>query len=134
MLFKYLTLVSLSSLACAHFTLDYPPSRGDSDDSQGEFPCGGLDVSTDRTPWPLAGGTIQLTLGHARSAIQVLIALGNDVTTEFNTVLVPTIQEEGLGEFCFGDVAIPESLMVQEGDNATIQVVTNGESTQGLYN
>ncbi|KAL8870598.1 MAG: hypothetical protein Q9174_003392 [Haloplaca sp. 1 TL-2023] len=24
--------------------------------------------------------------------------------------------------------------MVKEGDNATIQVVTNGESTQGLYN
>ncbi|KAL9031451.1 MAG: hypothetical protein Q9196_000512 [Gyalolechia fulgens] len=130
-----LLLSFCTSLASAHFSLDFPPARDADEDQQGSFPCGGQNsVSSDRTPWPLAGGPIQLTMGHDHSAVQVLIALGNDATDAFNTVLVPTIQEQGLGKFCLSDVTIPESLGVQEGDNATIQVVTNGDPTGGLYN
>lgn len=131
----FLVLSFLTSFGSAHFTLDSPPARGIDEDQLGSFPCGGQSsVSSNRTPWPLAGGPIQLTMGHDHSAVQVLIALGNDATDAFNTVLVPTIQEQGLGKFCLSDVRVPESLGAQEGDNATIQVVTNGDPTGGLYN
>lgn len=130
-----LSLSVLTPLACAHFTLDSPPARGFDEDTLTQFPCGGQNsISNKRTPFPLAGGPVQLTMEHDRSAVQVLIAVGNDVTDAFNTVLVPTTQEEGIGKFCLGDVKIPENLGVKEGDNATIQVVTNGDPTGGLYN
>ncbi|KAL8925009.1 MAG: hypothetical protein Q9208_003693 [Pyrenodesmia sp. 3 TL-2023] len=125
----------LTAVSSAHFTLDFPPARSSDDESQSTFPCGGHNsVASERTPFPLSGGPIQMTMGHDRSAVQVLIALGNDATEAFNTVLVPTTQEEGIGQFCLSNVQIPESLGVREGDNATIQVVTNGDPTGGLYN
>ncbi|KAI4184736.1 MAG: hypothetical protein L6R41_004531 [Letrouitia leprolyta] len=130
-----LLLSFLTSFVSAHFTLDFPPARGFDEDQLTSFPCGGQSsVSSSRTPWPITGGPIQLTMGHDESAVQVLIALGNDATDAFNTVLVPTTQEQGLGKFCLSDVKIPESLGIKEGDNATIQVVTNGDPTGGLYN
>ncbi|KAL9613536.1 MAG: hypothetical protein Q9167_001921 [Letrouitia subvulpina] len=132
---QFFLFSSLVALAAAHFTLDYPAARGFDEDQLTQFPCGGQDeVSTNRTPWPLKGGHIQLTMEHDRVAAQVLIGLGNDVGDAFNTVLVPTIQEEGFGKFCFGDVVIPASLGVKEGQNGTIQVVTSGDPTGGLYN
>ncbi|KAI4256501.1 MAG: hypothetical protein L6R42_006177 [Xanthoria sp. 1 TBL-2021] len=129
-----LTLSFLFSIISAHFTLDFPPAREANEDDQGTFPCGGAAVSNSRTAWPLAGGSIQLTLGHARSAVQVLVALGNEPGSNFNAVLVPTVQEEGLGKFCFSGVKVPESLGAKDGDNATIQVVTDSHATGGLYN
>ncbi|KAL8763155.1 MAG: hypothetical protein Q9184_000958 [Pyrenodesmia sp. 2 TL-2023] len=130
-----LIIAFLASVSSAHFTLDFPPARSSNDDSQSTFPCGGHNsIASERTPFPLSGGPIQMTMGHDRSAVQVLIALGNDATEAFNTVLVPTTQEEGIGQFCLSNVQIPESLGVEEGDNATIQVVTNGDPTGGLYN
>lgn len=132
----YLLIISfLTAVSSAHFTLDFPPARSSDDESQSTFPCGGHNsVASERTPFPLSGGPIQMTMGHDRSAVQVLIALGNDATEAFNTVIVPTTQEEGIGQFCLSNVQIPESLGVKEGDNATIQVVTNGDPTGGLYN
>ncbi|CAL8574850.1 hypothetical protein XPA_000801 [Xanthoria parietina] len=129
-----LTLSLLSSLISAHFTLEFPPQREANEEDQSSFPCSGAAVSTTRTAWPLNGGSIQLTMGHARSAVQVLVALGNDPGSNFNTVLVPTVQEEGLGKFCFSGVKVPENLGVKDGDNATIQVITDGHETGGLYN
>ncbi|KAL8982517.1 MAG: hypothetical protein Q9205_002989 [Flavoplaca limonia] len=129
-----LTLSFLPSLISAHFTLEFPPAREADEEQQGTFPCGGAAVSTDRTAWPLDGGSIQMTMGHDRSAVQVLLALGNDPGSSFNTVLVPTIQEEGLGKFCLSGVRVPEDLGVMDGDNATIQVVTDSHITGGLYN
>lgn len=130
-----LTVSLLTSLASAHFTLDSPPARGFDENQLTTFPCGGQkSIATKRTTFPLAGGPIQLTMGHDRSTVQVLIAVGNDATDAFNTILVPTTQEEGIGKFCLSDVKIPETLGVKGGDNATIQVVTNGDPIGGLYN
>ncbi|MCJ1260435.1 hypothetical protein MMC22_000296 [Lobaria immixta] len=71
---------------------------------------------------------------HDQANVQVLLGLGNDVGNHFNIVLQPTVSERGLGDFCLGDVAIPASLGVKDGQNATIQVVTNGDPNGGLYN
>ncbi|KAH7418038.1 expression library immunization antigen 1 [Cadophora sp. MPI-SDFR-AT-0126] len=130
-----LALSALTSLATAHFNLDYPAARGFDEDKLGTFPCGGQDtVSSTRTPFPLSNGQIALTMGHIDANVEVLIAVGNDPGSAFNTVLRPTFKEQGLGAFCMTGIEIPSSLQITEGMNATIQVVTNGDPDGGLYN
>ncbi|KAK5143845.1 hypothetical protein LTR04_001756 [Oleoguttula sp. CCFEE 6159] len=130
-----LSLFALLPLASAHFNLVYPAARGFNEDTIGTFPCGGQNtVSSNRTQWPLTGAPIQLNMGHTQSMVQVLLALGNDPGTNFNIVLVPTFQEQGPQNFCMGDVVLPSGLNVTAGMNATIQVVTNGDPSGGLYN
>ena len=120
--------------ALAHFTLDSPTSRHFDEDTLAQFPCGGQNTpSANRTQWSLTGGPIQLTMEHDEAAVQVLLGIGNDPGVNFNITLLPTIQEQGIGQFCLGDVLVPEG-MATEGMNATIQVVTNGDPNGGLYN
>ena len=128
-------LTSLLPLtALAHFSIESPTSREGDEAAMGDFPCGGgKTVSPTRSQWSLNGGPIQLDMGHDESAVQVLLGLGNDPGTNFNITLLPTIQEQGPGDFCIGAVTIPEGV-ARDGLNATIQVVTNGESSPGLYN
>lgn len=159
------TILFLVPLATCHFKLEHPPSRaGDDDEKQATFPCGGFDTpSKERTQFPLTGGSVQLELGHDRSLVQVLLALGNDPGDSFNLVWKPTVQEEGPGEFCFPDLVpflflsfflsllltiwqkmngrlthlvqnVPASLNLKDGQNATIQVVTDSHDGKGLYN
>lgn len=127
-----LSLLPLTTLA--HFELDSPASRPFLEDSSDQFPCGGQNTpSSTRTQWSLTGGPIQLTMGHDESAVQVLLGLGNDPGVNFNIILQPTIQERGIGQFCLSNVAVPDGVAT-EGMNATIQVVTNGDPSGGLYN
>ncbi|KAH9224779.1 hypothetical protein DL95DRAFT_378428 [Leptodontidium sp. 2 PMI_412] len=130
-----LTLAALLSLTTAHFNLDFPTARGFDEDKLSTFPCGGQDtVSSSRTLWPLSGGQIALTMGHIDANVEVLIALGNDPGSAFNTIIRPTFKEQGLGAFCMTGFTLPSGLAVSEGTNATIQVVTNGDPEGGLYN
>lgn len=100
-----LSAILLPSLVSSHFQLNYPTVRGYDEDKLGTFPCGSQDtVSSKRTQWPLAGGPIHLNMEHDHAAVQVLLGLGNDVGDNFNIVLLPTIQEEGIGTFCLDDV------------------------------
>lgn len=134
MLSKLPLLAFLPLTTLAHFALESPPSREGNEDLQDQFPCGGSNTpSSERTQWPLTGGPIQLELGHTQSAVQVLLGVGNDPGENFNITLLPTIQEQGPGQFCIGAVTIPEGVST-EGMNATIQVVTNGDPSGGLYN
>lgn len=128
------SLIALLPFASAHFRLVYPAARGLDEVTLGNFPCGGQKVSANRTVWPIKGGPIQLQMGHTMSAVEVLLGLGNDVGSSFNITLVPIFQEQGLGQFCMSSVAVPGDLKVTEGQNATIQVITNGDPSGGLYN
>ncbi|GAB7348057.1 hypothetical protein MBLNU459_g6092t2 [Dothideomycetes sp. NU459] len=130
-------LASILPLASAHFNLVYPAARGFDEDTLGTFPCGGQNtVSTNRTQWPLSGAPIQLDMGHTSAKVQVLLALGNEPGDNFNITLVPTFDEQGPQNFCIAGAAIriPAGLNIAEGTNATIQVVTNGDPSGGLYN
>ena len=132
---QLLLLAFLPLTTLAHFALESPASREGNEDLQDQFPCGGSNTpSSERTQWSLTGGPIQMELGHTESAVQVLLGLGNDPGENFNITILPTIQEQGPGQFCVGAVTIPEGV-AKEGMNATIQVVTDrGETTGGLYN
>jgi nascent polypeptide-associated complex subunit beta len=105
------TILFLVPFATCHFELKYPPSRaGDDSEKQGTFPCGGYDTVKDRTQFPLSDGSIQLELGHDRSLVQVLLALGNEPGDSFNIVWKPIVQQEGPGEFCLQDL-VPSLLL-----------------------
>jgi len=127
-------LLLLPLLTAAHFKLEYPPARGFDEQKLPNFPCAGFPVSANRTDWPISGGKISLNMGHDQTLVQVLLGIGNDVGDAFNYVLLPTIQEQGLGDFCITDLQLPKGLNVTDGTNATIQVVTNGDPSGGLYN
>lgn len=131
-----LPLFLLAPLAAAHFKLDFPPARGFDEETLPTFPCGGQNtVSSNRTQWPLTGGSIALTMGHIQTNIAVFIGIGNDVGSGFNTVVRQTFGEQGLGAFCMTGFDVTGlGLNITDGTNATIQVVTNGDPNGGLYN
>lgn len=88
-------------LTTAHFLLTSPPSRGFSEDTLPQFPCGGQNVvSSNRTLWPLSGGSMALDMEDESANIEVLIGFGNDIGDGFNTVLRKTFAENGKGSFC----------------------------------
>ncbi|OAX81278.1 hypothetical protein ACJ72_04386 [Emergomyces africanus] len=131
-------LACLLTLASAHFELIQPAPRGKNFDKITEFPCGGLPVSSKRTEVSLTDPelSIAMKMGHDHSAVQVLLALGSDPGTNFNITLVPTFGQVGLGDFCLSDVEFTEQKLgtrLTEGLEATLQVVTNGDPTGGLY-
>ena len=72
-------------------------------------------------------------MGHDETAIQILLGLGDNPGDNFNITLVPTIRQEGLGDFCLQGVSLPTDIGITDGTNATLQVVTNGDPTGGLY-
>lgn len=134
MLLKTLTLSSLLSLSAAHFTLDWPKARGFDDEKAGNFPCGGFDtVSSSRTDWPISGGPVQLRMEHTQTNVEVLLAIGSDPGSNYNIVLRPQLAQEGPGNFCLGQLSIPSGLNVSDGTLATIQVVSNGDPSGGLF-
>lgn len=120
--------------ASAHYSLSYPPPRGTNEDNQGSGPCGGFDEpSSNRTVMSTTALTVQLEMGHDEAAVQVLLGFGDNPGNNFNLTIVRTMRQEGLGEFCIPDIPLPTDLGIRNGTNATLQVVTNGDPTGGLY-
>lgn len=119
----------------AHFNLNYPAARGFNEDNLGTGPCGGFDTpASKRTPVSTTSLAVDLKMGHDENAVQVLMGLGDNPGNNFNIILVRTFRQEGLGEFCFKEIALPADIGIKDGMNATLQVVTNGDPTGGLYN
>ncbi|KAG9050272.1 hypothetical protein FS837_006713 [Tulasnella sp. UAMH 9824] len=130
---------ALITAAQAHFTLDYPPTRGFDEacqDLEPEF-CGGFPVANNRSLFPLTGGMVEIDSHHESAQFVTLISFSNNPQsfTDFNTTanggsipyLKPFIQIQGTGEACIPvDVASLNVPGVQNGTNATIQVQFNG--------
>jgi hypothetical protein len=93
-------------LASAHFRLNIPTWRGDSftaPASQWQYPCAGINATTDssnRTSWPLDGGSVVFNGSHPWSMTYVNLALGS-VGASFNITLVEGFNQTGPGVFCF---------------------------------
>lgn len=132
MLSNTFSLLALLPLATAHFVLDWPTNRGFDDEQAVNGPCGGFNDVKTRTDFPLSGGPIQLDMHHTQTKVAVYLALGNDPTS-YSITLLPQLAEEGPGDFCLGSVNIPSDLNITSGTNATIQVVSNGDPSGGLY-
>ncbi|EEA22713.1 hypothetical protein TMatcc_001554 [Talaromyces marneffei ATCC 18224] len=127
--------LALASVATAHFTLDWPENRGFNEDTMSNFPCGGFNTpSSNRTVISLEAGTlpVDISFHHSQTAVSYLLALGTDPGSSFNITLSPTIAAVGLGEFCLPNLSL-SSLNLTDGQNATLQVITDGEAGGGLY-
>jgi hypothetical protein len=118
----------LVSYASADFVLEYPPAQSTVSTSGPTWPCGGASTSSGvRTVWYANGGRIQLQFANIRSAVQVRLNLGS--TPNNSTAMGTSFVVEGLGAFCFPRYVSP-SVGWNDGDNATIQFVTDGPQYQ----
>ena len=111
----------------------YPTPRSTEDETEGTGPCGGFPVSDQRTSVSMTSFPVALMMGHDRTVVQMLLALGNNPGDNFNITLEQTFQQQGEGDFCLPDVLVPTGLDIADGTNGTLQVVTDGEGGGGLY-
>ncbi|RYP66736.1 hypothetical protein DL770_008754 [Monosporascus sp. CRB-9-2] len=134
-------LLAGAKVASAHFAITYPEWRADtlteeegSPYDQWVYPCANVPADAgNRTEWPVGGGAVSLHLHHQWTYVYINLGLGSNVTN-FNITLTPQLMNvTGQGDFCIPELPVPEGT-VTEGQNATIQVVTNGESGSALYN
>ncbi|KAF3798852.1 hypothetical protein GCG54_00008310 [Colletotrichum gloeosporioides] len=141
---------SFASLATAHVEISYPGWRGNNIITnetfpfgmQWMYPCGGLNVTQNRTHWPLEGGAIAVqpgyNSGHQSALMYVNIGLG-EVPSNFTTVVVPMFHLTGPtneaydGTVCLPHVPLPRSVEPKEGDLATIQVVQAARHGGALF-
>jgi len=79
-------------------------------------------ASTNRTIWPLTGGSLNLDLHHPWTYFFVNLGLGTDYPT-FNISLTPQpLNETGNGTLCLPHILLPAGMSVLDGQNASIQV------------
>ncbi|KAK4234977.1 hypothetical protein C8A03DRAFT_37192 [Achaetomium macrosporum] len=142
MAFATLLLLAAASLAQAHFSIEYPTWRADTLNnesySQWTNPCGGvpgnLTTPSQRTPWPLTGGSLKLDLHHPWTYVFVNLGLGADVSNFNYTLTNPFWNETGNGTLCVSRLGLPTDLPISDGSPASLQVVTVGEDGNALYN
>ncbi|KAL2062581.1 hypothetical protein VTL71DRAFT_5653 [Oculimacula yallundae] len=129
----------LASLATAHFTVDYPEMRGDSfaeGASQYVYPCAGVNQTarTNRTLWPLDGGSVKLDLHHKWTYLFINLGIGAEYPS-FNISLTPSLlNQTGNGTLCIPKVPLPANIKPTNGQQASVQIVTGGANGVALYN
>jgi hypothetical protein len=90
--------------------------------------------STNRTMWPLTGGSLNLDLHHQWTYYFVNLGLGTDYPTFNITLTEQLLNETGIGTLCVPQIVLPVGVRISDGQNASIQVVTVGQSGSALYN
>ncbi|KAK3309436.1 uncharacterized protein B0T15DRAFT_3318 [Chaetomium strumarium] len=137
----FLVLVA-ASFVQAHFSIEYPTWRADTlknaSYDQWLNPCGGvpgnLTTPSQRTPWPLTGGSLKLGLHHPWTYVFVNLGLGPDVSNFNYTLTNPFWNSTGNGTLCVSRLALPTDLPISDGSLASLQVVTVGDDGNALYN
>ncbi|KAF3026428.1 hypothetical protein E8E14_011367 [Neopestalotiopsis sp. 37M] len=170
----FLTVLLFAAVVQSHLHISYPGSRGDNLITNGtiaetnglsigfangtsdpiypygmqwQYPCGGLPVSQNRTPWPVDGGgggggilafQMGLQAGHAKALMYVNLGLGS-LPANHSLVMVPVFNIEGPtnAEYhdgvCLDRVPLPANVTVRPGDNATVQIVQAAKHGAALY-
>ncbi|KAI5467497.1 hypothetical protein BGZ63DRAFT_29220 [Mariannaea sp. PMI_226] len=139
---KVLIPLAMANFASAHFGLEFPEWRANSlseDEnspySQYLFPCAGADYGVGNvTDWPLEGGAVKLDLHHPFTYVFVNLGLGKN-SSNFNVSLTPEFWNvTSPGQLCVEKLELPGGVELKEGDLASIQVITVGDSGTALYN
>ncbi|WVQ85344.1 hypothetical protein IAT38_007509 [Cryptococcus sp. DSM 104549] len=125
----------LASSALAHFTLDYPTSRGFTDDIEDQF-CGGFnDVSNPRQPFPLGSGPIHIDSHHTLATVVAFVSTSTNPTSfnDFNTTsngtsipLATDFFQVQSGEYCFNVDLGGLGIGLTNGSEVTLQVQYDG--------
>lgn len=124
---KLSTILALATFAVAtsaHFTLDYPRTRGFDEDLESDSFCGGFHtISTPRSPFYL-DGPISIDSHHDSATVNIYLSLSPPTSAQSFLSLPPLrhdISITGQGEFCFHANATGMT-GVQDGVNGTIMV------------
>ncbi|KZT51058.1 hypothetical protein CALCODRAFT_153599 [Calocera cornea HHB12733] len=135
MLSSLLVALAAAAAASAHFTLNYPQTRGFDEDLEPQF-CGGFPQAQNRTPFPLGPAVIDITSHHPSAVIGAVISFDQNPLnfSEFNMTasgqplpfLEPYFTISYQGEACFPVDVLASIPGVANGTNATIQVYFNG--------
>lgn len=114
-------LLSLTTLANAHFLFNYPPSlEGSSidEDKEPDAPCGAktpdLSSDTTTTDFHVDGDFISLYAGHPQFT-WLYRASVQEVSEGNWTQLFPIVQQSGLGDFCSTQVTAPKEWVGKKG-------------------
>ncbi|OHE96882.1 hypothetical protein CORC01_07849 [Colletotrichum orchidophilum] len=139
-----------AALAHGHTVLSYPGWRGNTFITnetfpfgmQWTYPCGGLDVTQNRTYWPISGGAVAVqpgwNSGHKTALMYINLGLGEE-PKNYSTVMVPRFHLTGPsnevyeGTFCLPKVPLPQGVTPNEGDLASIQVVEAAQHGATLF-
>lgn len=118
-------LLAFASSALAHFTLDYPTSRGFDEDIENDNFCGGFhNVSLPRQPWYYRNGPIEIDSHHDSATVNIYLSLSPPTSAQSFLALSSLrhdIAITGQGEFCFHANATSVQ-GAAAGTNATIMV------------
>ncbi|EON99629.1 hypothetical protein UCRPA7_4859 [Phaeoacremonium minimum UCRPA7] len=93
------------------------------------YPCAGIgqDVSaSNRTAWPVDGGSLKITATHKASDVYIALAFGDSIPKAwyFNHTLTPApLNQTGAGSFCLPYVPVPSNYNVTDGTTASLQVI-----------
>ncbi|KAK4197123.1 hypothetical protein QBC40DRAFT_286036 [Triangularia verruculosa] len=155
----FLTALTTAAVTSAHIVITYPGWRGNNLITNSTFPygmqwmypCGGMEVTTNRTYWSTKGGAIAFQpgwfQGHATAMIYVNMGFGTEGTEDgppggppnMSFPMVPPFQILGPsknpypGTVCLPQVPLPVNATVKAGDNATIQIVELAVHGAALY-
>ncbi|KAI6363239.1 hypothetical protein MCOR25_005958 [Pyricularia grisea] len=145
MLPSTIILLASAALSTAHTVITYPGWRGDNlvtnetypYGMQWIYPCGGIDVTKNRTYWSTQGGAVALQpgwfQGHQTATLYVNLGIGDKGPDggplNMSLSMVPAFGITGPsknpypGTICLPQVSLPQGYTPEVGENATIQVV-----------
>ncbi|KAJ9100908.1 hypothetical protein QFC20_005324 [Naganishia adeliensis] len=130
-MFANTLLVSLlaASSAFAHYTLDFPESRGFVDEDEVKF-CGGFNSpSSTRTSFPLSGNApVQWDSHHAIGTVGIYISTKENPTnwSDFSTTMAKNWFTGPNGAACANIDMGTLNMNLTNGSLVTIQMVANG--------
>ncbi|KAF7538112.1 hypothetical protein G7Z17_g12701 [Cylindrodendrum hubeiense] len=135
----------LAAVASAHIVITYPGWRGNNlitnetfpYGMQWMYPCGGHNVTQNRTYWPTTGGAVAFQpgwfRGHSTAFAYINMGFGtggpDGGPINMSNIMVPQFQILGPtnnpfpGTICLPQVPLPTNTTVKAGDHATIQIV-----------
>ncbi|KZS95927.1 hypothetical protein SISNIDRAFT_477815 [Sistotremastrum niveocremeum HHB9708] len=127
----------LASAAQAHFTLQYPQTRGFDDDAEVTPICGGFNNVTNRTEFPLGPAQIQISSFHTTATVLIEVAVGIDNPTTFSqfnttssgTTYPPLVGFNQIpeGPACYNvDISSLNISGATNGTDATILIIYDG--------
>lgn len=129
------TTALAASMATAHFTLDYPETRGFDEDKETQF-CGGFATAATRQPFPLKG-PVWINNHHKKATIDAFVSLSTDPKTfdDFNKTSngtsIPHLTnffQVPEGEACWNVDFTSLGLDLKNGSEVTLQVRFSGVS------
>ena len=106
-------------------------------------PGGGMEISKNRTKWPVGGGAVGFQpgwfQGHSTAFMYINLGDGN-VPANYNMIMQPVFEITGPqntiydGSVCLPQVPLPVNYTAKVGNNATIQVIELAQHGAALYN